>query len=556
MDSHFQKFFSPSVISEEHEDNSCRNCHWDSLSSLMDGIPISIIVIDTNHRVVIWNRFCESLTGVQKETVLNRSIRSKIFLSGQHYPRLVDLVLDGDEGIIRKWYGNKKLSQFHDIPGAYEASDEVVFKGVTKNIHLVAAVVRDANRNVVGAIETIQDISDHNHLLSQLYQAQKMEALGTLIAGVAHEINNPINLILYNIPLLEKIWQDVLPVLNDQFLRDPQRMYGGLPHRFIDNHLIQMISDMDMAAKRVASIVAGLKSFSRYSAQSEKLPLQINDAINNALRLSQATLKKQNVQIDLNLADSLPQISGNLQNIEQVILNLIINAAESIEHDNGKINISTHWLPGNGDIQISVTDNGKGVNPSIAERLFDPFITDKHEKGGTGLGLSVSYNLIKAHGGSITFESCLGQGTSFHILLPSIFKRKPRRIMVVDDDDSIRTMLKDILIQQRSYIVEDASNGIEACIRIGSFRPDLLVMDLFMPEMDGIEVCKVIKNDPVLSDMKIMMITGHEGHPLLRDISDIGLIDILYKPFKLNDFINLVNKILTIGEDDIFSSAI
>jgi len=556
MDSHIQKFINSSGISEANKENIFMRHHWDSLSSMMDGIPFSIIVIDLDHRVVIWNRFCESLTGIPKETVLNRPVSSKIFYSGQYRPLLVDLVLDGDEGIIRKWYDSKKLSKCVDIPDAYEASDELVIKGVKRNIYFVAAVVRDANRNVVGAIETIQDITDRSHLLSQLYQAQKMEALGTLIAGVAHEVNNPINLIIYNIPLLEKIWQDVLPVLTAQFAIDPQRKYGGLPYKFIINHLMQLISDVNMAAKRVAGIVAGLKSFSRFSAQSERFPLQINDAIENALRLSQATLKKLNVQIDLKLAENLPLIHGNLQNIEQVILNLIINAAESIGDDDGKIKISSYWQSKNGDILISVTDNGKGVNPSIAGKLFDPFITDKHEKGGTGLGLSVSYNLIESHGGSISFESCEGHGTTFHVLLPTVFKRKPMRILVVDDDDSIRTMLRDILIQQRSYIVEEASNGIEACIRLGSYHPDLLVMDLFMPEMNGIEVCKVIKNDPVLSDMKIMMITGHEGHPLLRDISNIGFIDILYKPFKLNEFIGRVNKILMNGEADAFSSKV
>jgi CheY-like chemotaxis protein len=125
-----------------------------------------------------------------------------------------------------------------------------------------------------------------------------------------------------------------------------------------------------------------------------------------------------------------------------------------------------------------------------------------------------------------------------------VLKRKPLRILVVDDDATIREMLREVLVQRCSYIVEEASNGIEACIRLGSHRPDLLVMDLFMPEMNGVEVCRVIKNDPVLSDMKIMMITGHEGHPLLGDISEFGFIDILYKPFKLEDFVIRVDNIL------------
>ncbi len=237
-------------------------------------------------------------------------------------------------------------------------------------------------------------------------------------------------------------------------------------------------------------------------------------------------------------------ISGNLQNMEQVVLNLIINAAQAIEHNSGKIRISTRFQPQEGDIRLSVSDNGKGVNPSIAGKLFDPFITDKQGKGGTGLGLSVSYNLVKMHGGSISFDSQPGKGATFHVILPSVLKRKPLRILVVDDDPTIRVMLREFLVQRGTYLVEEASNGIEACIRLGSHRPDLLVMDLFMPGMNGMEVCRVIKSDPELSDMKIIMITGHEGHPLLGDIFEFGSIDILYKPFKLEDFVLKVDKIL------------
>ncbi len=541
---HFPKILNPPDVADRQAHDFCLCFEGDCLSSIMDGTPICTFVINTDHHVVIWNRACEILTGVQREKTLNHPVDSKIFYSGQYRPLLIDLVLDGDESAMRRWYEKKNLSQCADILDAYEASDELVIQGQKRNIYFMAAAIRDASGKVVGAMETIQDITDHSQLLNQLYQAQKMEALGALIAGVAHEINNPINLIMYNIPLLEKIWHDVLPVLNDQAARYPLKKYGGLRLDFINHHLIQLISDMDMAAKRVAAIVTGLKSFSRFSAQSEKSPLQINHAIENSIRLSQSTLRKLNVEIELDLGNDLPNISGNLQNMEQVILNLIINAAQSIEHDFGKIRISTRFQPQDGDIRICVSDNGKGVNPAIAGKLFDPFITDKQETGGTGLGLSVSYNLIKSHGGSIAFESEPGKGAAFHVLLPSVLKRKPMRILVVDDDATIREMLREVLVQRRSYIVEEASNGIEACIRLGSHRPDLLVMDLFMPEMNGVEVCRVIRNDPVLSDMKIMMITGHEGHPLLGDITEFGFIDVLYKPFNLEDFVIRVDNIL------------
>ena len=542
--SHSQENSKPVTVAKIENQGNCRNFENDCYSSLMDGNPISTFVINADHHVVIWNQACEIMTGVSREKVLNHPVDSRIFYSGQYRPLLADLVLDMDESAMRRWYDKKNLIKSANISDAFEASDELVIQGEKRNIYFVAAAIREPGGKIIGAIETVQDITDRSQLLSQLYQSQKMEALGVLIAGVAHEINNPINLIMYNIPLLEKIWKDILPILNDQAVLYPQRKYGGLRTDFINNHLMQLISDMDVAAKRVATIVSGLKSFSRFSVQSEKIPIQINFAVENAIRLSQSTLRKLNVEIDLDLENDLPTILGNLQSIEQVILNLVINAAQAIEHDSGNIRISTRLQPQDGSIRISVSDNGKGVNPAIADKLFDPFVTDKQEKGGTGLGLSVSYNLIKAHNGTITFESNQGKGATFHVLLPSALKRKLFRIMVVDDDAMIRKMLREVLVQRCSYIVEEASNGIEACIRIGSSRPDLLIMDLFMPEMNGIEVCRVLKNDPVLSDMKIMIITGHEGHPLIGDISEFGFIDTLYKPFNLEDFVKRVDKIL------------
>ncbi len=512
--------------------------------SLLDGTPMPAFAINLQHQVVLWNRACEILTSIPREKVLFHRLDSRMLYGGPYRPLLSDLVLNMDEDAIHKWYDAKNLCHSTIIPEAYEASDDIVIQGEKRNIIFVAALIRDADGEVVGAVESLLDHTDRSQLLNQLYQAQKMDVLGSLVAGVAHEINNPINLIMYNLPLLEKIWADMLPIIKEQSSRQPQKKYGGLTCDFLENNLLQLISDMDMASKRVAAIVAGLKSFSRFSARSDKAPFQINQAVENAIRLSQPTLKKMNVAIELDMENDLPAIPGNLQNIEQVILNLIINASQAIEHDHGKIRIITRLRRQDGFISIVVEDNGKGVNSEIADKLFDPFITDKQDKGGTGLGLSVSYNLVKAHQGSISFESQPDQGTTFTILLPSVLKRKPLRIMVVDDDPLIRELLRDVLVQHRPYIVEEASNGIEACIRLGANRPDLLVMDLFMPEMNGIEVCRVLKNDPVLSDMNVMIITGHEGHPLVEDISQFGFIDVLYKPFDLEDFVKRVDNIL------------
>ena len=378
----------------------------------------------------------------------------------------------------------------------------------------------------------------------QLQQAQKMETLGTLVAGVAHEINNPINLIMYNLPLLQKVWIDFMPVLMTHRDSAPDQKYGGFTYEFLEDNLPQLVSDMDMAANRVAKIVSDLKNFSRQSNVAEKNELQVNVAVKNALRLAQTTLRKSGVALVHQLTENLPLIEGNLQNIEQIILNIIINAIQSIDHDHGKVEITTGFQIKDGRIYIRIRDNGKGIRPEISDKIFLPFVTDKHADGGTGLGLSVTYSLVKAHDGEISFESKEGQGTVFTIYLPTLLRRRAPRILVVDDDREIRQMLIEALTLDRQYLVEEAANGIEASIKLGTYRPDLLILDIFMPEMDGLEVCRIIKTEPELADMQVIITTGHPEHIKLDEVVEMGFTRIFSKPFDLWDLVKAVEGIL------------
>jgi len=383
--------------------------------------------------------------------------------------------------------------------------------------------------------------------LQQLQQAQKMETLGTLVAGVAHEINNPLNLIMYNIPLLKKIWVDLLPILIEQKKIDPEQKFGGLACDFLEENLVQLVSDMELAAHRVAKTVSDLKNYSKQSNVAEKAPMQVNNAVNNAMRLAKTTLRKSSVRVSLNLEDNLPYIEGNLQSIEQIILNIIINAVQAIDHKRGKIDIETGYQVKDGRAYIKIKDNGKGISPAMADKIFLPFVTDKQNEGGTGLGLSVTYTLVKAHQGEITFETRAGQGTSFTVYLPTLLNREAARILVVDDDISIRKMLIEILTFNHQYLVEEASNGIEASIKLGTYRPDLLILDIFMPEMDGLEVCRSIRGEPKLSDMKVIITTGYPDHPKLDEVVKLGFNNIFSKPFDLLHFAKDVEKILAEG---------
>jgi len=378
----------------------------------------------------------------------------------------------------------------------------------------------------------------------QLQQAQKMETLGTLVAGVAHEINNPLNLIIYNLPLLKKIWTDLFPLLRQSRKVEPERKFGGFSHDFLEDNLGRMIADMDLAANRMAKTVADLKRFSRQSNVAEKIPVQLNTAVHNAMRLSRAALSKASVKTELFLAEDLPPIEANPQSLEQVIINILINAVEAIDHPHGKIIITTGLQAKDGRVYVRIADNGRGVAPEIADRIFLPFVSDKNAQGGTGLGLSVTHSLVQAHGGEIDFESRPEQGSEFTVYLPCQLERQAVRILVVDDDAGIRRMLIEALSMDRRFLVQEASNGLEASIKLGTYRPDLLILDIFMPTMDGLELCRIIRSEPELSSMKVIITTGYPDHPKLHAIGELGFAHVIYKPFKIGDLAAEVKKVL------------
>ncbi|MGD8446256.1 MAG: response regulator [Desulfobacterales bacterium] len=417
-------------------------------------------------------------------------------------------------------------------------NDEINTKGgMVRELAEMKLLIEQAESGQRHAEKVLREIQP------QLQQAQKMETLGTLVAGVAHEINNPINLIMYNIPLLKKIWVDFLPLLIERRQREPERKFGGFDYDFLADNLSQLVIDIEMAAQRIAKTVSDLKNYSRQSNVAEKVPLQVNSAVKNALRLAQTTLRTSDVKIQLNLADDLPDIEGNLQSIEQIILNITINAVHAVDHNRGEIEISTGLRTKDGMIYIRITDNGRGISPEISDKIFLPFVTDKQSEGGTGLGLSVTHSLVKAHDGKIEFESSRDRGTSFNVYLPTILKHRAAKILVVDDEDAIRELLIEALTMDQKYLVKEASNGTEALIKLGTYRPDLLILDIFMPEMDGLEVCRSICSEPALSDLKVFITTGHPNHPKLDEVVKLGFTNILSKPF---DLLHLVKDIETI----------
>jgi CheY-like chemotaxis protein len=325
--------------------------------------------------------------------------------------------------------------------------------------------------------------------------------------------------------------------------------FGGLPFDYIQANMGQLLADCELAANRIARIVRDLKDFSRRSDPDDFRPVAVNLAVENALRLARATIGKRGTRLSVRLDPQPPPVNGHLPSLEQVLLNLIINGIQAIDHDRGLLEIETTTDPEDGWVVVRVADNGRGVDESASDRLFDPFFTDRQSEGGTGLGLSVTYNIVQTHGGEIGFEPRPDGGTVFTVRLPLAAGPPRRRVLVADDDEVIRNMMAQALAGVGGFLVEQAANGEEALIKLGIFRPHLLVLDLIMPVLDGLEVCRTIRGQPELGTTRILLVTGHPDSPDLAELRKFDGVAVLPKPFEVLDFLDTARRMLGLSDE-------
>lgn len=252
----------------------------------------------------------------------------------------------------------------------------------------------------------------------QLIQADKMASLGTLVSGMAHEINNPNSLTLLNVPILKKSFKSIEGVLENHYHQHGDFEMGGLDYSEMREEIPHMLSETLSGAERIKRIVEDLKDFARQSDPSLVEDVDLNSVVQTALRLIENSLKKATNHFELNLAAGLPLIKGNSQRIEQVVVNLVMNACQALKNQEAGISVETFHDTGSDRVVCRVRDEGVGISAEDMRHLTDPFFTTKRETGGTGLGLSVSATIVQQHGGSLDFDSVQGQGATATLALP------------------------------------------------------------------------------------------------------------------------------------------
>lgn len=283
-------------------------------------------------------------------------------------------------------------------------------RSLKRQVHLRTAALK---LEVAERERAMDELKQHQ---KQLIQADKLASLGVLVSGVAHEINNPNALFIYNLPQLQRAWIDIAPILDERFRKSGNFSIGRLPYTQMRDEIPEMLTEMQDSSGRIKRIVEDLKNFARRNDNAEITEVDLNHVARSVLRLVENQIKKATDHFSLELEEPLPLITGNSQRLEQVVINLLINACQALQERHQSITLRSGFSPD--EVWLQVEDKGKGIAPEHMSKLSDPFFTTRREDGGTGLGLSVSSSIVREHNGHLDFSTTSKAGTIAKLILP------------------------------------------------------------------------------------------------------------------------------------------
>jgi PAS domain S-box-containing protein len=382
---------------------------------------------------------------------------------------------------------------------------------------------------IVGATYVAWDITKMKELESRLAIADRMASIGTLAAGVAHEINNPLTYLLANLHWVRRQADEI---------GDPK--------------MRERLDAILEAAERIRSVVADLGSFS-HTSEGRKVLLDVRPLLDAAVRMAINEIRCR-ARVVTRYEDTPPVIASDGR-LGQVFLNLVVNAAQAIPEgdiERNTITIST-GTDEQGRAVVEVSDTGVGVSPEMVDKIFDPFITTKARGVGTGLGLYICKNVVTSLGGELGVVSVVGQGTSFRVSLPAAsgtvrqaelpIETKPPtsgkrlRILVADDETSIATVMRTFLVD---HDVEIVKTGREAIERLSNAEFDLAFCDLVMPDLTGMDVYEHLRKRHPGREERLIFMTGGAFTERTRKFLETVPNEVLDKPFTLRDIAGVV----------------
>jgi len=473
------------------------------VESALDGVG----VVAKDNRMKYANKRLAEIQGIAQEKLIGMNFAD--FLDEESKQLMADRYL-------RRQKGEKLFPRFE--------LNIIRGDGEIRNVEINARVIKNSKEDI-NYIVFIKDITEKKKMEEQLLQAEKLRALAEMASGVAHDFNNALASILGNAQLL-------LFTVEDEEAKESLRV-------------------IEKVAKDSAQTVRRLQDFTRKRVHHELIKVDINSIIKDSIEITKPKWKDEvqsrGIRIEMvsNL-EEIPLVSGNASELREVITNLIFNAIEAMPQG-GKIEV--HTFKKREEVFIQISDMGIGIAEEARKKIFEPFFTTKPFTN-TGLGLSMSYGIIKRVGGKIEVKSKVGYGTTFTIMLPSggdgreevispstIKMGRKARILVIDDEEFIRSVLARTLgqVNHQVTLAEDGEKGLQL-FKKGKF--DMVLTDLGMPGMSGWEVCRMIKK--ISPYTPVGMITGWGTEMSQRQIEEVGLDFFISKPFDFNQILNVV----------------
>ena len=514
------------------------------LHRVIEGSPLPTFVIGKDHKVIYWNRALEELSGIKAEEIIGTTEQWRAFYNEER-PCMADLLVDQALDAIPQWYLDKYTKSLL-MDEAYEATDFFPELGESGRwLRFTAAVIRDSHGDLVGAIETLEDVTERRRAEEELSRVNKLESLGILASGIAHDFNNLVSVMLRN------IFAAKLSLPDEQ-----QEVLGeGLEIAEKVGHQAKELAHRLITFAKGGEPVRKIASISKLLMNAVDLPLSGSKVI-----------------CEFSLPDNLWPVEMDDVQIRQVINNLLINAREAV-HDVGIITIhaeNVNISAGNGlplkegnYVKWSIRDHGIGISKENLPKIFDPYFTTKPTGSarGMGLGLAICYSIIKKHDGVIAVESEPGLGSTFIVYLPASPQVDPSRkgvgeqagarkgkILVMDDEETVRNATG-IVLSYLGYDVEYAKNGSEAVdlykIAIEKGHPFYaVVLDLNMPDgMGGKEALQeLLAIDP---HVKAIISCGYSDDPVISKFKEDGLcrsVDIPYDIEKMKEILDNLPK--------------
>ncbi|MFN6481373.1 MULTISPECIES: PAS domain S-box protein [unclassified Nostoc] len=492
-------------------------------AALLDITTDAILVRDFQSQILFWNKGAERMYGWLSTEVIGKYLHEILYPPGNQQQLQEALKSVIESGL---WHG-----ELHKVT---KSGEKIVVESRW-------TLMRDSQGEPKSILTVDRDITQKKQLEEQFFRTQRLESLGTLAGGIAHDLNNILTPILAAAQLLQ-----------GNFFQDEER--SG-----------QLMALVETNARRGAALVKQVLSFAR-GFKGERTIIQIKYLISEIIQIAKHTFPKS-IEFSTLIPDDIWAITGDSTQLHQVLMNLVVNARDALP-DGGNIKISVEnkfideaYTRMNLDtkighyIVITVTDNGIGIPPEILDRIFEPFFTTKEFNTGTGLGLSTVLGIIKSHDGFIKVSSYVGRGSKFDLFLPALeatqefkipdldlFPGQGELILVVDDEAQIREITT-IILENHNYKILTASNGIEAIALYAQHKHQInaVLMDIMMPEMDGITAIRTLQK--MNNQVQIIACSGLNSMEVFTQAADVNVQAVLSKPYTARELLNSLHQL-------------